>query len=172
MNTQLLDNPVRIARIRAGLSRAELARQLQVHRSTLIAMEDGRTVEPSAANLTALRRILNAPSLAQDLLAWHEHRVASVRAHLPMTARVALARNPDELQPTYGSFKAWREQFSPSAMGFARLLGISHANILQYERGAIARGMPEPMQHAMLERLEVSVPYMTALMALPATDES
>ena len=172
MTSQILDNPVRVARVRAGFSRAELARRLGIHRSTLVALEDGRTAAPNEENLAELREVLNAPSLGPDLIAWHEGRARAIRQTLTAPQQVALHRRPSELREFYGTFQGWRTVFSPSAMGFARLLGLNHAHVLGYERGAIARGMPEPMQTALLSRLGLSDEYLQALMALPAAPDT
>lgn len=170
--SQILDNPVRVARIRAGFSRAELARRLDIHRSTLVALEDGRTAAPNEENLALLREVLDAPQLGPDLISWHEQRAESIRRHLTAPQQVALHRSPGELHRFYPTFQQWRTVFSPSAMGFARLLGLNHAHVLGYERGAIARGMPEPMQHALVSRLRVTPEYLQALMALPAAPDT
>lgn len=171
--TEISDNPVYLARVAAGYSRLGLAKHLEIARSTLIALEDGRTVEPKPETLAAIALATHTHSevLRTNLAQWHRDRAQTVRARMPVEAQMILRYTPDQVRETFSSFADWREHVAGSAVEFARILGLNHGAVNAYESGIRTRGMPETLQGAILNRLGVPVPYLQALAALPPSTD-
>jgi transcriptional regulator with XRE-family HTH domain len=162
-----LDHPIRLLRIRKDINQSQLARMTGISRSTLIAIEDGRTREPSVETLDNLSRVLDTSNLGEQLAIWNQSREGSVFECLPEEVREVLALSPDELAEQFTSFQHWRVAISPTVLAFARLLGINHAHVSQYESGSRVRGAPFPIASAIATRLRVTDAYLVALEGLP-----
>ncbi len=163
------DNPLRLRRIAAGLSQVELARRSSLARSSIVAIEEGRTevLKPDTARALALALGVAPVALEHDLAAWHAARAsnpASVYAALPVAAQKALLLSPDEVGRIFRSFREWRSVIAPSSTSFASIVGLSRNVVAFYEEGRRRRpGMPEVLQRAIVERLDVPVEYVLAL---------
>ncbi len=168
---RILDHPLRLHRLTAGIGQQELADAIGAHRSTLAAIEEARTASPTAETVAALERQLKlAPGqLATELERWRARRAAAPPMLTP-TARATL-----ELQPAaiamLPSFVAWRLRIAPTTAAFATMLSINRTVLANYERGIRERGMPETLAHAILSVLGVSTDYLLALERLPPTED-
>lgn len=161
------DNPVRMARIKAGWQQSALADEVGLSRSSLIAIEDGRTKDPSPEVLAriAVQVGVDAAVLAGALAAW---RVEVAKRPLVFTPRQEeiLRLAPEQIGTLFASFQEWRRVFSDSPAQFAYLLGLSHMTLTGYERGFRVRGMPEVLQAALMNRLGLSPEQVVALARL------
>ena len=161
------DHPLVLARLRAGVSRVDLAGMLGVNRSTIAAIEEGRTQAPSEATLLHLDRALHLRpgTLTSEMSRWHAERNGHV-VKLTLEARAILSRGPEEVR-RYVSFRAWREKIAPTSAAFASLLGMNHTTVSRYENGVRVNGMPDSLAHALMSKLEMGPDYMVALKKLP-----
>jgi transcriptional regulator with XRE-family HTH domain len=161
------DHPLRLARVRAGMGQKKLADVIGVHRSTIAAIEEGRTNDPEPETVAAIESALQLPSgtFGRQLVLWRRHR-SNVAPVVGGVGRAVLAAGPNHVAG-YGSFVEWRARFSSSPTAFASLLGVNRAVVANYERGLRVFGMPEVLQHALISRLGVSNEYIVALCALP-----
>lgn len=169
-------HPLRIARIRAGLTAEKLGELSGVSRGAVNALEQGRIKTPRKALIVALARENGvAPERLQELydvwLAGFEASTATafaeVEGNLSSKARAVLALAPDVVL-RYGSFKAWRCEVHPSVAGFASLLHVSATTLRRFEQGQVS--MPKPLVRALSKVLRLSNEYVDALMELDATD--
>lgn len=169
-------HPLRIARIRAGLTAEKLGLMAGVSRGAVNALEQGRIKTPRKALIVALARANDIPAeRLQELYdAWllgFEQSTATafaeVESNLSPKARGVLALSPDVVR-RYGSFKAWRCEVHPSVAGFASLLHVSATTLRRFEQGDIS--MPKPLLRALSKVLRLSDDYVEALMELDATD--
>jgi transcriptional regulator with XRE-family HTH domain len=169
-------HPLRIARIRAGLTAERLGELCGVSRGAINALEQGRIKTPRKTLIVALARENGmAPERLQELYdAWLQGfeqstaaAFAEVESSLSAKARGVLALPPDVVR-RYGSFKAWRTDIHPSVAGFASLLHVSATTLRRFEQGQIS--MPKPLLRALSKVLRLSDDYVEALMELDATD--
>ena len=169
-------HPLRIARIRAGLTAEKLGELAGVSRGAINALEQGRIKTPRKTLIVALAHANGiAPERLQELYdAWllgFEQSTATafaeVESNLSPKARGVLALSPDVVR-RYGSFKAWRVEVHPSVAGFASLLHVSATTLRRFEQGDIS--MPKPLLRALSKVLRLSDDYVEALMELDATD--
>lgn len=169
-------HPLRIARIRAGLTAEKLGELAGVSRGAINALEQGRIKTPRKTLIVALAHANGiAPERLQELYdAWllgFEQSTAAafaeVESNLSAKARGVLALQPDVVR-RYGSFKAWRVEVHPSVAGFASLLHVSATTLRRFEQGDIS--MPKPLLRALSKVLRLSDDYVEALMELDATD--
>lgn len=169
-------HPLRIARIRAGLTAEKLGLMAGVSRGAVNALEQGRIKTPRKALIVALARANDIPAeRLQELYdAWllgFEQSTATafaeVESNLTPKARGVLALSPDVVR-RYGSFKAWRVDIHPSVAGFASLLHVSATTLRRFEQGDIS--MPKPLLRALSKVLRLSDDYVEALMELDAID--
>lgn len=169
-------HPLRIARIRAGLTAEKLGQLSGVSRGAVNALEQGRIKTPRQALIIALARANGLPAerlqeLYDKWLQGFEQSTASafaeVEDNLTAKARGVLALSPDVVR-RYGSFKAWRTDIHPSVAGFASLLHVSATTLRRFEQGQIS--MPKPLVRALSKVLRLSDEYVKALMELDATD--
>ena len=169
-------HPLRIARIRAGLTAEKLGQLSGVSRGAVNALEQGRIKTPRQALIIALARANGLPAerlqeLYDKWLQGFEQSTASafaeVEDNLTPKARGVLALSPDVVR-RYGSFKAWRTDIHPSVAGFASLLHVSATTLRRFEQGQIS--MPKPLVRALSKVLRLSDEYVEALMELDATD--
>jgi transcriptional regulator with XRE-family HTH domain len=169
-------HPLRIARIRAGLSAEALGKLAGVSRGAVNALEQGRIKRPRPELVAVLAKANGvAPELLQGLYGrWLEGVESSsaeawreVDSVLSARARAVLALSPD-LVWRYGSFKAWRRDVHPSVAGFASLLRVSATSLRRFERGDV--GMPKPLVRALLNVLRLSEEYVDVLLSLDGSD--
>lgn len=160
------DHPLRLARIRRNLSSKELAVRAGLHRSTVQAIEEGRTREPDFDTLQAIGGVLStdAEQLGELIEEWavrQDDRLPELGAR----ARMILDFTPAEVA-AMASFAVWRNGIAPSVTGFASLLGINRRVVADYEAGSKKRGMPLGLSNAIVQRLGASDEYLLAVQAL------
>lgn len=163
------DHPLRLARIRAGMGQKELALRVGMNRSSIAAIEEGRTAEPTVENLQAIENVLGNHKLRSEINAWHA-RKAEQGPSLTPHQRAFLQANPQVIAGL-DSFKGWREYLAPSATAFASMLGVNRAVVSKYEDGIRTRGMPDTLSHALVSVLHITNDYLLALQALPPSDD-
>lgn len=164
------DNPLKWARVRAGLSVKALAERTGVNRSTLAAIEDGRTKQPARAMLWKLDNALGLPtgSLEGQLQRWHSERTPLQQ--LDARQRAILADTPANVAK-YRSFVHWRREFASTPTAFAALIGVDRAKVAAYENGVRVHGMPDTLAAALINAFNLSDPYMVELAKLEPNDE-
>ena len=169
-------HPLRIARIRAGLTAEQLGALSGVSRGAVNALEQGRIKTPRAALVMVLARENGVDSarlqaIYDEWLLGFERSTAAafseVESSLSSKARGVLALSPDVVL-RYGSFSAWRKDIHPSVAGFASLLRVSATTLRRFERGDVS--MPKPLLRALSKVLRLSDEYVAALMELDAVD--
>lgn len=163
------DNPLRLARLRAGIPLSKLAAAVGANRSTLVAIEEGRTKAPNPDLLNRLDVALGQQEgwLFWQLRNWHAARsprdrmTAKQRAVLADVAGVAL----------YRDFVSWRREFAASPTAFASLIGVDRAKVADYENGVRVHGMPDTLATALVNALGISDAYLVELQRLEPNDE-
>lgn len=165
------DHPVVVARLRAGVSRTALAREIGVDRSTIAAIEEGRTKTLSLDTATRIDRALRLQpgTIAASMAVWHAQPGLSSR--LSLQARAVLNRPAASVGATYSSFEAWRSVIAATPTAFASLLGVNVATVSRYERGVRRNGMPDTLASALMQRLDLSPQYVQALRGLPPCED-
>jgi transcriptional regulator with XRE-family HTH domain len=164
-----LDNhPLVLARLSVGMSVIDLAEEIGVGRSAIVAIEDGRTQSPSTRTMLSIDRALKLrPGTLQQRM---KEFVAEQLAHPPAVSLRALAilnQPTSSVARDYPSFAAWRLQISPNRSSFATLLLTNKDKIQMYEDGIRVKGMPDALATALLQRLGISHEYLLALKRLP-----
>lgn len=164
------DNPLRLARLRAGVPLTQLAKNVGASRSTLNAIEEGRTKHPANVLCDRIDLQLHRPTatLSSELDAWHRNR--DPRDALGLRARAVLQQAPSEVAK-YRSFVHWRQEFASSPTAFASLLGVDRAKVADYENGIRVNGMPQTLSSALLVKLRISDAYLLELQRLEPNDE-
>jgi transcriptional regulator with XRE-family HTH domain len=167
----LNDHPVRLARLRAGASIATLANRSNVHRSTIAAIEEGRTTWPTKVVLSELDKALalTPGTLAAQLEAFNAKR-GTRSPRLPLKAVAVLSLGPGAISQ-YRSFVHWRRDVAPSPTAFASLLGLPRSTVANYENGIRVKGMPDTLSSALIRVLNVDNDYLMALQRLEPNDE-
>ena len=162
---RIADHPLRIARLKAGLSQLELAKRAGVQRSAVSAIEDGRTRKPTERLIGTLANILSmAPDeLEQEIQAWLAKPLAP---DLRPAAENLMLIPPYTLQQYYRSFSQWRAEIAPTQTAFASMLRINPAIVRDYENGKLQR-MPDGLSGKLLEAFKLSPDYLVALEGLP-----
>lgn len=169
-------HPLRIARIRAGLSAERLGQLAGVSRGAINALEQGRIKKPRDEVVIALASANGvAPELLWGLYSkWLQgferssaEALREVESTLNVRARAVLAL-PPEMVLRYGSFKSWRREVHPSVAGFASLLRVSATSLRRFEAGAVS--MPKSLMKALMTVLRLSDEYVEALMSLENDD--
>lgn len=170
------EHPLRIARIRAGLTAERLGELSGVSRGTVNALEQGRikTPRPELVAVLAEKNFVTPAALQGFYDRWltafearSEGALSRVEGELSARARAVLAL-PPEVVGRYGSFGAWRRDVFPSVAGFASLLMLSATTLRRFEAGDIS--MPKPLIRALTRVLRLSDEYVGALMRLEGTD--
>lgn len=168
------DNPIRLHRLRAGnMGQKALAERSGLARSTIVAIEEGRTREPEDATLADIAEVLGvAPGrLKAEMAAWNTRRAQTMPELSPRAAAI-LRLSPSEVTRSFTSFAAWREQVAGSAVAFAQMLGLNHSTLTAYERGIRRRpGIPPVIASKIMDRLGVDIDYVIALQGLQPQDE-
>lgn len=171
MSPRQSDNPLRLARVRAGVPQATLAKDLGVSRSTLQAIEEGRTREPSRTLLWRLDNACGLPTgtLEGQLQRWHATRTPLDR--LTHRQRAILDLPASAITRDYDSFVAWRRELASSPTAFASLIGVDRAKVSAYESGIRVNGMPDTLATALVQALGISDAYLVALQRLEPSDD-
>lgn len=161
------DNPLRLARLKAGLTQTELARRAGIHRASLVAIEEGRTRNPAPATLGALSRHLatSDTQLQHELSLWLARQAPS----WDHRQRALLGQSAAAITTTYPSFAAWRQDLGLPVHRFAATIGVSRSTVLEFEAGLRVGGMPDTMISGLL-RLGMPTDAVLALAALPPSD--
>jgi len=162
---RIADHPLRIARLKAGLSQLELAKRAGVQRSAVSAIEDGRTRRPTERLIATLANILSmAPDeLESEIQAW---LAKPLTPDLRPAAENLMLIPPYTLQQYYRSFSQWRAEIAPTQTAFASMLRINPAIVRDYENGKLQR-MPDGLSGKLLEAFKLSPDYLVALEGLP-----
>jgi len=165
---RIADHPLRIARLRAGISQEQLAKRAGVQRSAVSAIEDGRTKKPTTRLIGKLSSILDIPEseLYGEIEAWLERPIT---APLRPSAINLMVIPPYLLGQYYKSFQSWRSEIAPTATALASMLRINPATIRDYESGKL-QTLPDSLARQMLKAFEAhgfTPEYLAALEALP-----
>jgi DNA-binding XRE family transcriptional regulator len=162
---RIIDHPVRLARIAAGLSQNKLASMAGIHRSALTAIEDGRTKRPTPKLTGTLAAALQiSPEVLDgEITAWIERPLAP---HLKPAAQNLLTIPPYVLGQYYRSFAQWRQEIAPTQTAFASMLRINPAIIRDYESGKYL-SMPDGLSGKMMNAFGIDGDYLVALEGLP-----
>jgi len=162
---RIADHPLRIARLKAGLSQLELAKRAGVQRSAVSAIEDGRTRRPTERLIGTLANHLGMETqeLDQEIQAWLDKPLAPA---LKPSAENLLLIPPYTLPQYYRSFAQWRSEIAPTQTAFASMLRINPAIIRDYENGKLQR-MPDGLSGKLMEAFKLDPEYLVALEGLP-----
>lgn len=167
---RISDHPVRLARLRASLTQAELAKRANVQRSAITAIEDGRTKKPSHQVLNVLAEAIGttADQILDQIDAWlKEPTTPDVK---PAVANL-MSIPPYVLSQYYRSFKQWRKEIAPSPTALASMLRLNAAVVSRYEAGDYKRGMPEVLSSKLIKAFGpygLTAEYILELEKLPA----
>jgi transcriptional regulator with XRE-family HTH domain len=155
-------HPVRIRRVRANLTQAELAQRANLSVGSIAALEEGRVRRVNPRLLHVLGNLTQiAPDDLQDEVdRWSNEDILST---LPQRARNTLSL-PVSVVAQYTSFSQWRAELAPTPTAFASLLRVSRLSVAKLERGDV--GIPKPIEHALATRLGVSPEYIEELRRL------
>lgn len=155
------DHPLRLLRIRLGLTQAALAKEAGITRAAVAAVEEGRVRNPAQDLIMALsvRSGMSVEAIEQQLAAW-----ASSKPVLSKRAVNTLAL-PTYVLGQYASFAQWRKDIAPTVTAFASLAKCPRSSVARYEKGQLAQ-MPQPLINA-LYYLGASPEYVAELMNVP-----
>jgi transcriptional regulator with XRE-family HTH domain len=165
---RIADHPLRIARLRAGISQEALAKRAGVQRSAISAIEDGRTKKPTERLIAAIAPLVDIPAadLEAEIQDWLSRPIVPP---LRPAAVNLLAIPPYVLGQYYRSFAAWRKELAPTHTAFASMLRINPATVRDYENGKL-QTLPDTLARQMLKAFEAhgfTPEYLAALEALP-----
>lgn len=157
------DHPLRLLRIRAGLSQGEVARRAGVSRSVVAQLEEGRITTPNENIVRVLAETTGTPphKVVEDVALWHQQKVT------PLSRRAEMALSlPASIVEQYASYDQWRSDIAENITQLSSLLRVSRNTIVAYEDGR-TRSMPKPMIAALQNRLGLSDEYVSAVTRLP-----
>lgn len=165
------DHPIYLARLRTGISMQQLAIASGVHRSTIAAIEEGRTTAPTDQVLVDLDTALGLPvgTLAAQVQVWNAKR-GDRGPQLSLRAAATLSLSPRAVSQ-YRSFEHWRRDIASSPTAMASLLGLPRSTVANYERGIRVRGMPDTVSSALVRVLGIDNDYLLALQRLEPSDD-
>lgn len=157
------DHPLRLRRLRSGLSQTQVAKEAGVSRSIVAQLEEGRVAKPNEKVVSVLANHTQIPffQIMEECDRWSR----SQRPRLSTRARNAI-QLPPEIVSRYTSYDQWRRDIAENVTQFSSILGLSRNTLQQYEAG-ITRSMPKPLIKALYNRLDLSDEYVAALAALP-----
>ena len=162
---RITDHPIRLARLKAGLSQNKLASMASIQRSALTAIEDGRTKRPTAQLVGTLAAIFDIPAteLEKEIETWLSKPLTP---NLKPSAKNLLEIPPYVLSQYYRSFAQWRSEIAPTQTAFASMLRLNPAIVRDYENGKYLK-MPDGLSGKMLEAFGLDGEYLVALEGLP-----
>jgi transcriptional regulator with XRE-family HTH domain len=162
---RIADHPLRIARLKAGLSQLELAKRAGVQRSAVSAIEDGRTRRPTERLIGTLANHLGmaAQELEQEISTWLQK---PLNPNLRPAAENLMLIPPYTLQQYYRSFSQWRAEIAPTQTAFASMLRMNPAIVRDYESGKL-QSMPDGLSAKLMQAFKLSPEYLVALEGLP-----
>lgn len=162
---RIADHPLRIARLKAGLSQLELAKRAGVQRSAVSAIEDGRTRRPTERLIGTLANHLgmSATELESEIEAWLTRPLSPA---LKPAAENLMLIPPYTLPQYYKTFKQWRAEIAPTQTAFASMLRMNPAIVRDYENGKLQR-MPDGLSAKLMEAFKLDPEYLVALEGLP-----
>lgn len=166
---RVVDHPVRLARLKAGLSQVELAGLAGVVRSAVTAVEDGRTRRPDERILgvLALRSGVSVGELQDEVRAWVARPLV---VDVKPSVAALMSVPPYVLGQYYRSFRQWRLEVASSPTAFASLLRVNPAVVSRWEAGELDR-FPEVLSRKLVEAFGpfgLSPEYVVELEKLPA----
>jgi transcriptional regulator with XRE-family HTH domain len=167
---RISDHPVRLARLRASMTQADLAKRAGVQRSAITAIEDGRTKKPSEAVLTVLANAsgTSIEELQNVIRTWLDQ---AETPDVKPAVKNLMAIPPYVLNQYYRSFQQWRKEIAPTPTALASLLRLNAAVVSRYEAGDYKRGMPEVLSSKLLKAFGpygLTTDYILELEKLPA----
>lgn len=162
---RISDHPIRLARLKAGLSQSALAQLAGVERSALTALEDGRTRRASKGILEALAARLDIPAtlISEEVEQWWDTPISPV---LTPAAKNLLLIPPYTLSQYYRTFSDWRAEFAKTQTGFASMLRLNPAIVRDYESGKLQL-MPDGLSGKLMQAFNIDGEYLVALEGLP-----
>ena len=157
------DHPLRLRRLRMGISQAELGRRAGVSRSVIAQIEEGRVRNPNERIIEVVSTYTQTPvqKIREEIALWHNREVKPPSRR----AEYALAM-PAEYVQKYKSYDQWRRDIAENVTQLSTLLRVSRNTLVAYETGQ-TRTMPKPMVNALYNRLRLSDEYVEAVIALP-----
>lgn len=158
---RITDHPLRLARIKAGLSQQQLANKAGVNRAAVSACEDGRTAVPMTKILAVLRPN-DEDSLLKEITEWNARPLQPL---LRPSARNLFLIPPYTLSQYFVSFAQWRAEIAPTPTAFASMLRINPAIVRDYESGKLLQ-MPDGLSAKLLEAFGLDGEYLVALEGL------
>ncbi len=166
---RVVDHPVRLWRLKCGLSQVELAGLAGVVRSAVTAVEDGRTKKPDDRILGVLasRLGVGVGVLRGEVEAWVGRPLV---VDVKPSVRALMEVPPYVLSQYYRSFRQWRLEVAASPTAFASLLRVNPAVVSRWEAGELDR-FPEALSRKLVEafgRFGLSPEYVVELEKLPA----
>lgn len=157
------DHPLRLLRIRSGLSQGEVARRAGVSRSVVAQLEEGRITTPNERIVAVLAEQtgVSPHRVVEDVALWHDQKVT------PLSRRAEMALSlPPTIVAQYADYEQWRGDIADNVTQLSSLLRVSRNTIVAYEDGR-SRSMPKPMIAALQNRLGLSDEYVSAVTHLP-----
>lgn len=162
------DHPLAVARVRSGLSQAELAKRAGLSRLTVQKIEGAVTRTLDLETAAKLEHNLNmTANLQRRIDIWF--RDLNPKHHLGPAQRSLLHLTPAGVTSRFSSFRAWRAAISPSLEFFAALIQVHRRTISDYEKGIRTNGMSSTLAHGLLG-LGITDEYLLALRQLPPTE--
>jgi transcriptional regulator with XRE-family HTH domain len=160
-----VSHPVVQSRILRGLSQTDVAERAFISRSSLIAIEEGRTRTLKKQTAIDLERVLLMPvgALQSAMDRWFAER--NPRDGVTNAGRALLGATPSALA-YYETFRNWRKLIAPSVTAFASLIGVNRALVDGYEKGIRDNGMSVTLMHHIQTALQLSPEYVRALSEL------
>lgn len=154
------NHPLRLRRVRAGLSQTEVATRAGLTRAAVAQIEEGRT-RPNPTVVSALAMATNSSMamLWQELQAWDDTPV-TLSADALATLRIA----PATLMH-FESYGQWRTEVAPSIAAFSSLLRVPTSTLAKYEHNA-SDAMPKSLREALANKLNLSADYIEAIEVL------
>lgn len=161
---RIVDHPVRVLRLEAGLTQVGLAGLAGVARSAVSACEDGRTAMPVDRVLEVLAGATGR-SVDQVRLLIEFWNKQPLQLNLKPGAQSLLLIPPYLLGQYYTTFGEWRREFAPSVTGFASLFRLNPAIVRDFESGKLQR-LPDSLGSRLVQGLGVGGDYLIALEGL------
>jgi transcriptional regulator with XRE-family HTH domain len=161
---RIVDHPVRVLRLEAGLTQVGLAEVAGVHRSAVSAVEDGRTLMPADRVLEVLAgRTGRSVEEVRGLVGSWVSEPLKIR--LKPSVESLLLIPPYLLGQYYRSFGEWRGEFAGSVTGFASMFRLNPAVVRDFESGRVQR-LPDSLARRLVQGLGVDGAYLAALEGL------